>query len=337
MRKTILKEMEEKQITIDEKKLTDVNLLKRHVLKRCIYGVDLNPMAVELAKVSLWLDCFTLGAPLSFLDHHLRCGNSLVGVTVHEVEKALTQQESGTQFGLFESRFPGLLAAVEAMRHVGELSDITDSQIGESRAQYRKAEGLLAPLQRWLDVYTSQWFGNGVEGKRRRGAPEPEPVALPFLRHQLAHEFLMADGEHRLRRALTDLPSELRAIADRSLAVAEEKRFFHWELEFPEVFYGPRPGTERTIERLEGAGFDVVIGNPPYEVLSEKESGEDLAEEGEFFGAAEVYGPAVHGKKNFFKLFICRGVACARSGGAFSFIVPMSLLGDEQSALAACS
>jgi hypothetical protein len=142
----------------------------------------------------------------------------------------------------------------------------------------------------------------------------------------------MADGEHRLRRALTDLPSELRAIADRSLAVAEEKRFFHWELEFPEVFYGPRPGTERTIERLEGAGFDVVIGNPPYEVLSEKESGEDLAEEGEFFGAAEVYGPAVHGKKNFFKLFICRGVACARSGGAFSFIVPMSLLGDEQSA-----
>jgi type II restriction/modification system DNA methylase subunit YeeA len=51
---------------------TEVNLLKRHVLKRCIYGVDLNPMAVELAKVSLWLDAFTIGAPLSFLDHPWR-------------------------------------------------------------------------------------------------------------------------------------------------------------------------------------------------------------------------------------------------------------------------
>jgi type II restriction/modification system DNA methylase subunit YeeA len=66
MRETILEEMDDQGITIDPKRLTDVNLLKRHVLKRCIYGVDINPMAVELAKVSLWLDCFTLGAPLSF-------------------------------------------------------------------------------------------------------------------------------------------------------------------------------------------------------------------------------------------------------------------------------
>ena len=74
--------MDEQGISIDRNRLTDVNLLKRHVLKRCIYGVDVNPMAVELAKVSLWLDCFTLGAPLSFLDHHLRCGNSLIGIKV---------------------------------------------------------------------------------------------------------------------------------------------------------------------------------------------------------------------------------------------------------------
>ena len=84
-RETILQELDEQGVTIDAAKLTDVNLLKRHVLKRCIYGVDLNPMAVELAKVSLWLDSFTLGAPLSFLDHHLQCGNSLIGVGVEEV------------------------------------------------------------------------------------------------------------------------------------------------------------------------------------------------------------------------------------------------------------
>lgn len=263
MRMTILQEMEQKGITIDEKKLTDVNLLKRHVLKRCIYGVDLNPMAVELAKVSLWLDCFTLGAPLSFLDHHLRCGNSLIGATVHEVEEALAEG-SGTQFGLFETRFPGLLSAVDAMRQVGDLSDITDSQIGESRAQYRKAEGLLAPLQRWLDVYTSQWFGNGAEGKRRRGSPEREPIAVTFLRHQSVQAFLTTDDEKRLPALLRALPSELRQIADCALAAAEESKFFHWELEFPEVFYGPRPGSSRSIERLPHAGFDAVVGNPPY-------------------------------------------------------------------------
>ncbi len=87
MRLEILKEMDDLGITIDANRLSDVNLLKRHVLKRCIYGVDLNPMAVELAKVSLWLDCFTLGAPLSFLDHHIKCGNSLIGVTVDESAK----------------------------------------------------------------------------------------------------------------------------------------------------------------------------------------------------------------------------------------------------------
>ena len=310
--------------------MTDVNLLKRHVLKRCIYGVDLNPMAVELAKVSLWLDCFTLGAPLSFLDHHLRCGNSLIGVTVREVENALSE-ESGTQFGLFETRFPGLLTAVDAMRQVGELSDITNSQIGESRAQYRKAEGLLAPLQRWLDVYTSQWFGNGVEVRRRRGLPVPQPVAVVFLKDQRAQEFLMADDEEQSQAALGRLPAELGEIAERGLAVSKDKNFFHWELEFPEVFYGPRPGTRRTRERLDGAGFDAVIGNPPYEILSEKETGSDHSEELSLFAATDLYAPAMHGKKNLFKFFICRGVVSTKSCGTFSFIVPMSLLGDEQS------
>ena len=65
-RETILEEMEKQGVTIDPGRLTDVALMKRHVLKRCIYGVDLNPMAVELAKVSLWLDCFTLGCAAFF-------------------------------------------------------------------------------------------------------------------------------------------------------------------------------------------------------------------------------------------------------------------------------
>ncbi len=81
-RQDILDDMERQSVSIDPDRLTRVALLKRAVLKRCVYGVDLNLMAVELAKVSLWLDAFTLGAPLSFLDHHLKHGNSLIGARV---------------------------------------------------------------------------------------------------------------------------------------------------------------------------------------------------------------------------------------------------------------
>ncbi len=91
-RENIQEALTQQSVSVDTNKLTDINLLKRHVLKRCIYGVDLNPMAVELAKVSLWLDAFTLGAPLSFLDHHLRCGNSLIGSTFEDLRKATEGQ-----------------------------------------------------------------------------------------------------------------------------------------------------------------------------------------------------------------------------------------------------
>src|SRR5208283_4419618 len=105
-RRNILEALGEQGVSVDPDKLTEVNLLKRHVLKRCIYGVDLNPMAVELAKVSLWLDAFTLGAPLNFLDHHLRCGNSLVGATFKNLEEATT----GTLFAL---NYEPLLRAIK--------------------------------------------------------------------------------------------------------------------------------------------------------------------------------------------------------------------------------
>ena len=78
--------------TVRDEQLTDVNLVKRMVLKRCVYGVDKNPMAVELAKVALWLHTFTTGAPLSFLDHHLKCGDSLFGEKVGRVLDELSRR-----------------------------------------------------------------------------------------------------------------------------------------------------------------------------------------------------------------------------------------------------
>src|SRR5436853_1978281 len=118
-RTSILESLGEQGVAVDPAKLTDINLLKRHVLKRCIYGVDLNAMAVELAKVSLWLDAFTLGAPLSFLDHHLKHGNSLIGARVADVQKAL----EGDLTLFSRNKFAGVMLATNLMRQVSYLSD----------------------------------------------------------------------------------------------------------------------------------------------------------------------------------------------------------------------
>ena len=94
-RQNIIDNLRQQGIILDSPTLEPTQLLQRVVMKRCIYGVDINPMAVELAKVSLWLHSFTVGAPLSFLDHHLRCGNSLIGTTAKDAEAAMIEEESG--------------------------------------------------------------------------------------------------------------------------------------------------------------------------------------------------------------------------------------------------
>ena len=325
MRADIMSEMERQGITIDASRLTDVNLLKRQVLKKCIYGVDLNPMAVELAKVSLWLDCFTLGAPLSFLDHHLRCGNSLLGTTVEEVERAIEvsirkeEKDLPLLSGLLRSSFTGLMSATELMREVGELSDLTMDQVRQSRDEYRKAADTLAPYKRILDVYMSQWFGNTVKVTKRKGNEIVLNPALDFLKSKEAQRWIKnPDAEEDL----TEVHVKVIQTAE---SASRKNRFYHWELEFPEVFYSQG-------KRVDGAGFDVVVGNPPYDVLTEKEVGQDLSQELAFFDAHEVYEPAMSGARNLFKFFICKGTFLLATKGRFSMIVPMSLVGDRQAA-----
>jgi hypothetical protein len=253
-RETIEHELEKQGVSIDRAKLTDVNLLKRHVLKRCIYGVDVNPMAVELAKMSLWLDSFTLGAPLSFLDHHLKPGNSLVGAKVEEVNQAI---RTGQLSLLSGTRFEGMKQAVAGMISVGELPDVTAAQVRESRLEFRRASDAMAPAKRLLDVFTSQWFGNtphvSSKGKNRT---EHNP-AVEFLRDAASERWAQRPNG-------ISVSKEWQPVVATAAAAAAEKRFFHWELEFPEVFYGPRQGTTQVIERKPDGGFDAVIGNPPW-------------------------------------------------------------------------
>lgn len=309
-RSNILESLGEQGVSVDPSKLTDVSLLKRLVLKRCIYGVDLNPMAVELAKVSLWLDAFTLGAPLSFLDHHLRPGNSLVGATFKELVRSTT--------GLFRLDYFPLVQAIQHVLMVSQMSDTTAAEVAESVKMHDKARRRLSGYKIVLDLLVAGHFGlPKAEALVREGSD------LKFSDLEQFIKSLHDDGERRL-------VAQVQALAKRP-----DRRFFHWETEFPEVFFGFVEHSNQQIKHKDqmaagSAGFDVVVGNPPYDVLAEKELETDLEEILGYFGDEPIYEPACKGKQNLYKLFICRGVHVLRRGGRIGFIVPMPLLGDDQ-------
>src|SRR5262249_10068976 len=233
------------------------------VLKRCVYGVDLNAMAMELAKVSLWLDAFTLGAPLSFLDHHLKYGNSLIGARVTDVQKAL----EGELTLFSRNKFAGVMLATNLMRQVSYLSDNTVEQSRQSAQAYRDARDHLAPYKRVLDVYTSRWFGNAPI-KNRKGATLD--LTVEFLRRDDTQAWLEApDNPKNLLPDDDYIKAGL--VAKTALNATEEKRCFHWELEFPEVFFAPsRPGGQ-DVQLREDGGFDAVLGNPPYGSITKED------------------------------------------------------------------
>ena len=244
-RRNILEALGEQGITVDPDKLTEVNLLKRHVLKRCIYGVDLNPMAVELAKVSLWLDAFTIGAPLSFLDHHLRCGNSLVGATFKDLEAA-------TQGQLFGIDYEPLLRAIHHVIQVNKMADATAAEVKQSAGEYTAARKDLSGYQIVLDLLVAEYFGYPDGPKLLKLGKELDLSTRTAFMH-----------------ALGDLGDLALVENVEALARRPDLRFFHWEIEFPEVFFGFEDAQQRRIrhknEISDGlAGFDAVVGNPPY-------------------------------------------------------------------------
>jgi len=246
-RRAILTEMDRQGVSVDAGRLTDINLLKRHVLKRCVYGVDLNPMAVELAKVSLWLDCFTLGAPLSFLDHHLKCGNSLIGTTVQDVQAELATKEEQT-ISMFGGPFQGLLSGTATMLELARTPDVTVAEAEKSRGLFASFENTMAPYKRALDIWASRDFGNA-----------------------LAQEYLTLVGRdfvEEIRSGGAKLSQRYRDVISNAGDLGQEKRFFHWDLEFPEAFVDLGKSTWKSIEEQ---GFDAVIGNPPYNVELDKD------------------------------------------------------------------
>ncbi len=256
IRNDISKRARDSQWIMDESQLTDQAIIRRMVLKRCIYGVDKNPLTVELAKVSLWLHSFTVGAPLSFLDHHLRCGDSLIGLRVAEAGEYLRQ--SG---GLFAT---GAIAAAEAsatfMQRIEGMPDAEVAEVQESSDLFRDLELATSDLRGLLDfVCGMRWQTAGMKVKERR---EFEAPLVETLGQDPNYTFELLSG----RQDGEPKPStpQFRAMWLGSRSIARREKVLHWEAAFPGVWTGWQD------DHPEG-GFDAVIGNPPWDRIKLQE------------------------------------------------------------------
>ena len=264
IRRDIVTRARESGWTIDEAQLTDQAIIRRMVLKRCIYGVDKNPLTVELAKVSLWLHSFTVGAPLSFLDHHLRCGDSLVGLSVTEATAELNRLG-----GLFaSSAIAGAEAATTGMQQIEEMSDADISEVQESASLFRGVEDTTADVRRLLDFLCGlRWMTAGMK-KREQATFEYPLVQTLGSRPDDAYVLLargdMSRSELRGVRSEANADSDFARIWSDARSIADRERFLHWQVAFPGVWQGWQDASP-------SGGFDAVIGNPPWDNIEQPE------------------------------------------------------------------
>ena len=194
IRRDILQRAGESDWVMDESQLTDQAIIRRMVLKRCIYGVDKNPLTVELAKVSLWLHSFTVGEPLSFLDHHLRCGDSLIGMRVSDATDELARlgkMHSASAIQAAES-------ATAGMQRIEEMSDADVAEVRESALLFEGVEETTAELRGVLNTLCGvRWLASGMKKRDRKRFEEPLVESLAFW-EEVAYK-LIANGPRASR------------------------------------------------------------------------------------------------------------------------------------------
>ena len=262
----------------------------RDVVQHCIYGVDLNPLAVDLCKVALWIEGFCKGLPLNFLDHRIKCGNSLVGVLdiscldegiPDDAFKAVTgddkklstlfktrnkKERKDLETGQIPLNFVDLETGrseyIEKWREFAEIPETTPKEIKQKQSQYQQNHS--ENNQGWwrdfsaCNLWTAAFF---------MGLTEQNLQLLPTT--EALKQLL---GGNPVTQKLVDAANQL----------AEDKRFFHWSVEFPDVFeqtsllgFSPQ---EDALKR--NNGFDCVLGNPPWERIKLQEK--------EFFAAKDA-------------------------------------------------
>ena len=201
----------------DQVEIEDTQLLRRLIARRCVYGVDLNPTSVQLARLGVWIHTFVPGLPLSLLDHNLVLGNSLVGIgRLEELADELP--------AVFQFDADYLLGdAREPLGRLARIADATPADLKRAQRAMREAREAIAPTAAVCDMVTAA----RIEGQQ---------VDLDLTRWETEKRRIDGSSDHR---------AALGALSGLSP--------FHFPIAFPEVFLRDK------------AGFDVILGNPPWE------------------------------------------------------------------------
>lgn len=313
----------------------DAQILKRALLKRCIFGVDLNPFAVELARLSLWMDSFIFGTPLSFIEHHVQHGNALMGASVQEFINYNAVEVAQNDFFVenLSARFDELRTV---MQELDAMRDTTAEEVEQSKKLWKTS---IAPKLNLLSR------------------------ALSFICTRRA---LLAEGDKAGCETLSKTANLVNELFDESKtktaalrkveAYAQKYHFFHYEVAFPEAFAGER------------RGFDIIVGNPPWDKTkfadtdffpqyhsnyrslknSEKAAVQKRLLESPHIAAAyqnrqvdaEVannYYKATYplnkgaGDGNLFRFFVERNLDLLNAGGCLNYVLPSALMFEEGS------
>lgn len=290
---------------VQPRHLDDRQMVRRLVLKRVVHGVDLNPLAVDLAKVSLWLHSFTVGAPLSFLDHHLRVGDSLFGCWMDDIEALLRGDAKRPGMMSLYAPLSEARGAALAMAGIEKLADADIAQVHESHSLFDELSTKTAPLVAFLDAWHARaWLppAKGEATKQRKRALDAWLDGSGGMDAVQLAAGAVAKAENPTPAAQAAAAAVNAALAELR-GIALSRRFLHWQVAFPNLWTDlSGPG-----------GFDAVVGNPPYvrqeQILPLKPALKSRFPE-VFDGVADLY-----------VYFFAQALKLLRPGGRFAYVV----------------
>jgi methylase of polypeptide subunit release factors len=272
---------------------------RRLVAQQCLYGVDKNPFAVNLAKLSLWLFTLSKDRPFTFLDHALKLGDSLVGLTREEI--GVFASEDRVQLTVWKQEQAATIADITGLRRQIAATDVaTDDDDKEKRSQLRQVEQALGEMRLIADAKISASFVAETKKKRQEAIER--------------HADLV-----RLFRVRCEI-EPLRVVSDQLRSLDRPLIPFNWEVEFPEVF--------DLKDRQKNPGFDVIVGNPPFAGKNTIAAGHPPG----FLDYLKEHYEESHGNSDFVAYFFRRAFTLLRHGGTFGLIATNTIAqGDTRS------
>ncbi len=257
---------------INEDIPTDISYWKRRVVQNCIYGIDINKLAVYLARVSLWLISASNDKALSFIDHHLKEGNSIIGTDRKHVE---TKESNTGVISLFDVEYMDFMGGIlSKYKELSSISGNSKNEVEKQKELYKEIQQDLELVKKKYDYYLASQYNGCIEDNDK-------------------YALLMRSNNMQLFEE-----EEIKEI----LKIAKEKKFFHWELEFPEV--------------IMSGGFDIAIGNPPYVEVNSAEY--------------EFCVKEVIKTKNLYSYIIYNNLKYLKTNGKLSYIVLMALISSKK-------